>query len=273
MLEPIRDSEALARKVRGDVLRMAHASGLSHVGSSLSCVDMVACVYSAMLEDFKVPILECEDFFFLSKGHAASTLYATLWELGCFAGDLVSDYGQDGKLLMSHVSNEVPGVSFSFGSLGHGPSVGLGTAWGQSRDGLGAIRRTFVLMGDGEMAEGAVWEALLLAKNLQISNLVLLVDLNSLQSLGSTPASLSEASLVSKLEAFDCQVRVVDGHNHEGLRGALVESGLSGDSPWVIVCKTTKGKGVSFMENKLLWHYKSPSDDELDKALSEVADV
>lgn len=273
MLEPIRDSEVLARKVRSDVLRMAHSSGLSHVGSSLSCVDMVACVYSAMLQDFKSPIRECKDLFFLSKGHAASTLYATLWELGYYAGDLVADYGQDGKLLMSHVSNEVPGVSFSFGSLGHGPSVGLGTAWSQSKDDRGAIRRTFVLMGDGEMAEGAPWEALLLGKNLQISNLVLLVDLNGIQGLGTTPDSLSEDSLVSKLEAFDCQVRVVDGHNHERLKGALMESGMSGVSPWVIVCKTTKGKGVSFMENKLLWHYKSPSDDELDKALAEVSDV
>jgi transketolase len=271
-LEPIRDSEGLARKVRGDVLRMAHSSGLSHVGSSLSCVDMVASLYSVMLRDFKVPILECEDLFLLSKGHATSTLYATLWELGCFPGDLVSDYGKDGKPLMSHVSSEVPGVSFSFGSLGHGPSVGLGSAWGQAANYQGAIRRTFVLVGDGELAEGAVWESLLLAKDLRISNLVLLVDLNGIQSLGSTPSSLSEDSLIAKLKAFDCQVRVADGHNHQELRDVLWEAGLSGNSPWVIVCRTIKGKGVSFMENKLLWHYKSPSDEELDRALSEVSD-
>jgi transketolase len=224
-----------------------------------------------MLRNFKVPIHACEDVFLLSKGHATSTLYATLWELGFFLGDLVTDYGQDGKTLMSHVSSEVPGVSFSFGSLGHGPSVGLGSAWGQSANNHRPIRRTFVLVGDGELAEGAVWESLLLAKDQKVSNLVLLVDLNGIQSLGSTPSSLAEDSLVAKLKAFDCQVRVVDGHNHKELGGVLNEAGLSGDSPWVIVCRTLKGKGVSFMENKLLWHYKSPSDDELDRALKEVS--
>ena len=269
-MKPIRDSEALAKLVRGDVLRMAHSSGLSHVGSSLSCVDMVACVYSEMLQDFSTPISECGDLFLLSKGHAASTLYAALWELGCFSGDLVADYGQDGQPYMSHISSEVAGVSFSFGSLGHGPAVGLGSAWSQWSKKSGGIQRTFVLVGDGELAEGSIWETLLLANNLQIPNLVLLVDLNGIQSLGSTPPSLGENSLVSKLNAFDCQVRIVDGHNHSLLKETLRESGLSGSSPWVVVCRTVKGYGVSFMENKLLWHYKSPNDEELDRALSEV---
>jgi len=271
VLQPPQDSEILAKLVRSDVIRMAHSSGLSHVGSSLSCVDMVACVYSEMLQDFSAPISECGDVFLLSKGHAASTLYATLWELGFFPGDLVADYGQDGQPFMSHISSEVPGVSFSFGSLGHGPAVGLGSAWSQWSKRNGGVQRTFVLVGDGELAEGAIWETLLLADNLQIPNLVLLVDLNGIQSLGSTPSSLGENSLVSKLNAFNCQVRVVDGHNHSLLKETLRESGLSGNSPWVIVCRTVKGKGVSFMENKLLWHYKSPNDEELDSALSEVS--
>ena len=263
-------STSLAKLVRSDVIKMAHASGLSHVGSSLSCVDLLSCVYSEMLHDFTVPISSMDDVFLLSKGHATSALYAVLWRIGFFPGDLVSLYGQDGENYMSHVSNRVPGVSFSFGSLGHGPPIGLGIAWAQKQTNARKVKRTFVLVGDGELAEGSIWEALLLAEELKASNLVLIVDMNGIQSLGSTPPGLTETALATKLRAFGCQVSVVDGHDHLSIKSALTESGKSGITPWAIVCRTVKGKGVSFMENELLWHYRAPDDTELDVALAEV---
>jgi transketolase len=209
---------------------------------------------------------ESRDRFILSKGHACVAVYSTLAEVGIIPKAQLETYGDDFSWLMNHISHKVNGVEFSTGSLGHGLPFGVGKALAAKA--RGETWRTFVLLSDGEMDEGANWEALMFAAHHKLSNLTAIIDYNKLQSLDSVANTLGLEPLADKLKAFGCSVHEIDGHDHQLLAEAL--SSVANESPTVIVAHTTKGKGVSFMENRVEWHYKNPNDEQLALALAEL---
>ncbi len=248
---------------------MVHRAKASHVGSCFSIVDALAVLYSrVMILRPQDPKWEDRDRFILSKGHAAAAVYATLASVGVLQREDLQTYGADGSLYMTHVSHKIRGVEFSSGSLGHGLPFGTGKALAALRQ--GRPWRVFVMLSDGEMDEGSNWEAMMFAAHHKLDNLVAIIDYNKLQSLTTIADTLALEPLVDKLSAFGWSVREVDGHDH-----AALESNLRG-APWklgrpsVLVMHTTKGKGVSFMENRVEWHYKSPNDEQLASARAEL---
>ena len=241
----------------------------SHIGSALSIADLVAVLYGGVLRvDPDQPDWPQRDRFILSKGHACVAVYAALAARGFISESDLLTYGADNSPLMNHISHKVPGVEFSTGSLGHGLSFGVGKALAAKRQGLDW--RTFVLMSDGELGEGSNWGALLVGAHHQLDNLVAIIDYNKLQSLTSVERTLNMEPLVQKLEAFGWSVRSVDGHDHGLLEAALRGAPWSTHRPSVLIANTTKGKGVSFMENQVQWHYRTPSDVQLAEALAEI---
>lgn len=205
----------------------------------------------------------------MSKGHAGAAVYAALAERGFFDVERLAEHYQNGSIFSGHVSHVgVPGVELSTGSLGHGLSVGAGMAW-RARC-IEASWRAFVLLSDGECDEGSIWEAALFAAHHRLSNLVAVVDYNKLQSLTTTQATLALEPFADKWRAFGWDVVEVDGHNHASLVGAVDVTVTPGGRPRCVIAHTVKGKGVSFMENEVLWHYRSPSPVELARALAEV---
>lgn len=270
MTDPQRHTLSLARIVRRSSLAMVSRANASHIGSALSIADIVAVLYGdVMRTDPCDPQLRERDRFILSKGHACVAVYAALAALGFFSDDELLDYAKDGSVMMSHISHKVPGVEFSTGALGHGLPFGVGKALAAKK--LGQDWRTFVLLSDGELDEGSNWEALMFAAHHRLDNLVAIVDYNKLQSLGSVEETLNLEPLVSKFKAFGCLVKEVDGHDHNSLREALCRTHDNSAKPLVVVAHTTKGKGVTFMENKVEWHYKAPSAEQLELALKELS--
>jgi transketolase len=210
------------------------------------------------------------DRFILSKGHAAAALYAVLAERGFFPKSWLETYGQNRSRLAGHVTRHgVPGVEFSTGSLGHGLSLGCGVALAAKRSGQSF--HCFVLVGDGECEEGSIWEAAMFAAHHALDNLVVIVDHNRWQGLGTVDDVLSLGDLAGKWSAFGWQAKQVDGHDHLALDRELMASLEGRGRPTAIVADTVKGKGVSFMEDELIWHYKSPDDAQLEQALREVS--
>lgn len=265
----MRDSETLARAIRRDALQMVHAASASHIGSALSIADILAVLYAHVLRlDPAEPRAADRDRFILSKGHACVAVYAALANTGVIPHDSLRTYGQDHSLLMNHVSHKVPGVEFSTGSLGHGLPFGVGKALSAKKRGY--PWRTFVLLSDGELGEGSNWEALLFAAHHQLDNLVAIIDYNNLQSLTTVADTLGVEPLVDKFAAFGCIPRQVDGHDHRDLLGALQAVPWNPGRPSVLIAQTIKGKGVSFMENRVEWHYKTPRLEQLAQALAEV---
>jgi transketolase len=265
-VEVVRRS-ALALRIHA--LRMVHRVKASHLGSCLSMADLVACLYWGTLNiDPLNPEWENRDRFILSKGHAAALLYAALAERGFFSVEDLGTYNQPGSYLTGHINSEVPGVEFSSGSLGHGLPVGCGLALAAKRDRLSW--RTFVLVSDGELDEGSNWEAILFAPHHKLDNLVLIVDYNKIQSFGRVSEVLALHPLADKFRSFNWTVTEIDGHNLNEIRAALSDVRAASGRPTVILAHTTKGKGISFMEDQLMWHYKSPSDVQLHAALAEL---
>ena len=207
------------------------------------------------------------DRVLLSKGHACVALYSALCVLEFFDEDLMMTYGDDYSPFMNHASHYVPGVEISTGALGHALPIGCGKAFAARLK--GECWHTFVILSDGEMQEGSNWEALMYASHHCLSNLTIVVDYNNMQSLTTVDKTLSLIPLDQKLESFGWKAIVVDGHCHEALQQALLEA-RSNYLPTAIIMKTIKGKGISFMENKVEWHYKSPNDTELKNAIDEV---
>jgi transketolase len=233
-----------AHEARRLVLECALASGSCHIGSSLSLVDVLTVLYRRVLAP--------GDAFLLSKGHAAAGFYAVLARAGAIDPEaLVDGYCRDGGTFPGHPERGLPGVEITGGSLGHGLSIALGRALAARHDGAGA--RTFCLLGDGELNEGSVWEALSLAGHLGLGNLVAIVDANGLQGLGRAADVLDLEPLGAKLAAFGWETRECDGHDHAALAEALVP----GSRPIAVVARTVKGYGVDFMEDELMWHYRS----------------
>jgi transketolase len=264
------DSQALARFVRRSVVEMTSRGKSSHVGSCLSITDILAVLYSGVLSvDPADPEDADRDFFILSKGHAGAAVYATLAGRGFFEPAKLEQHYQNGSLMSGHVSHKgIAGVEVSTGSLGQGLSLGAGIALASRLD--GHSRRVIVLMSDGECDEGSVWEAAMFAAHFRLSRLMAVIDYNKLQSLTSTEQTIGLEPFEDKWRAFGWEVRRCDGHDHAALGGTLGRP-AAGDRPVVVICDTTKGKGVSFMENSVLWHYRAASEDELARALKELA--
>jgi transketolase len=246
---------------------MVAAANASHIGSALSIADILAVLYGGVMRYSAAdPQWQERDRLILSKGHACVALYSALAEIGTFPKTDLIDYGKDFSWLMNHASHKVPGVEFSTGALGHGLPVAVGKCLAARS--VKSNWRTFVIVSDGEMDEGSNWEALMFAAHHRLDNLCVLIDYNKLQSLGSVADTLGLEPLVSKLEAFGAAVVEIDGHDHPSLIAAL--KSFPNGRPRVILAHTMKGKGVSFMENKVVWHYKSPNSEELALALAEL---
>ena len=264
------DTKLFATRMRRNAVSMVHRARASHIGSALSIVDIVAVLYAKIMRINPLnPKWEGRDRFLLSKGHACVAIYAALAEAGFITEESLKIYGQDHSLLMNHISHKVSGVEFSTGSLGHGMSFGVGKALAAKRQKQNW--RTFVLLSDGELGEGSNWEAFMFAAHHRLDNLIAIIDYNKLQSLTTVEKTLRIEPLAEKLKAFGWEVREVDGHDHTPLTDALGTTPWVTDKPSILVCHTIKGKGVSFMENSVDWHYKSPTDQQLAQALEELS--
>lgn len=259
----------LSREVRKDILKMVHESKASHVGSAFSTVELLVVLYKLILKiNPENPTDKKRDRFLLSKGHACTALYAILAEMGYFEKRLLDDYSKDGSIFMSHINSEVPGVEFSTGSLGHALPVGLGVA-------LAAKSRkedwkTYVLLSDGELNEGSNWEAFLMAPHLKLDNLFVLIDCNKIQAMGFTKDIINTEPLEEKFINFGWEVNRVDGHSYKLIFESLEKINKINGKPKILIADTVKGKGVSFMENNLAWHYRSPSVDEFKLGIDEI---
>ncbi len=266
---PSTDTAALARRMRASALQMVHRAKASHIASALSICDIVAVLYGQVLRlDPSQPKAAQRDRFILSKGHSCVAVYAALAERGFITYDDLLGYGQDHSALMNHISHKVAGVEFSTGSLGHGLPFGTGKALAAKR--MQADWKTFVLMSDGELGEGSNWEAMLFAAHHQLDNLVAIIDYNKLQSLTTVDKTLRLEPLADKFTAFGWQVQEVDGHDHAALAAALGSTPWSAGKPSMLIAHTTKGKGVSYMEDKVEWHYRTPNAEQLAQALAEL---
>lgn len=263
-------NKEFAKKIRVETLKMIYDSGSSHIGSAFSYIDILAVLYNKILKvDPKNTQDPIRDRFILSKGHACSSLYATLAIKGFFPiNDLVS-YGKNGSNLMNHVSHKVQGVEFSTGSLGHGLPFAVGKA--KALKLKETKSKIFVLIGDGELAEGSNFEAMLFASHHKLDNLILIIDNNNLQSLTTVKETLNIYPIDKKFEAFGWDFSNVDGHDFNALHEVFGNfiSNLNG-KPKVIIAKTIKGKGISFMENSVDWHYKSPNKKQLEEGLNQI---
>lgn len=260
-------SKDFAISIRKHILRMVHNSGGSHIASALSIVDIISVLYNEILKvDNKNPNWKERDRFILSKGHACTPIYATLAELNFFSITDLELYGKNDSFLMNHISHKVPGVEFSTGALGHGLPFGVGKAKVAML--LNENWKTFVLLSDGELDEGSNWEAFMFASHHRLNNLTAIIDYNKLQSLDTIEKTLGLEPLNEKFKSFGWDVFEVDGHDYAQIARALNDN--TNLNPKVIIAHTTKGKGVSFMENKVEWHYKTPNEVELEHALSEL---
>lgn len=268
------NSEELAWKIRRHGIEMTHLSGGSHIGAILSVADIIAVLYSGVMNiDPKNPKKIDRDRFILSKGHAGASIYAALAENGFFEVEELKTHYQNGSRLSGHVSHHLPGVDFSTGSLGHGLSAGVGMAYVAKKD--GKSHKVYVVLGDGECDEGSVWEAALFANHFRLNNLVAIVDHNHMQSMDFQENTLEIENFGEKWKAFGWNVIEVDGNSHEELNVAFEQaeklSKEEAHKPTVIIANTIKGCGVSFMQNDILWHYRFPHEGwEYDCAVAEL---
>ena len=260
---------ALAARLRAHAVRMTNRARASHVGSCLSMADILAVLYgAAMRVDPARPDWEERDRLVVSKGHAAAIVYAVLAEQGFISIAELETYAQDGSRLAGHVTKTVPGVECSTGSLGHGLPVAAGMALAAKR--AGSDWRAFCILSDGELDEGSNWEAIQFAQHAKLDQLIAIVDYNKIQSFGSV-AEVSELHpLADKFRAFNWGVHEIDGHDHAALTAALTAPPVLEARPTVVIAHTVKGKGVSFMENLLAWHYRNPDDEQVIAALAEL---
>ncbi len=260
-------TQDLAKKIRLHALRMVTDAKASHIGSALSIADIVAVLYGEILKfDCNQPKLFERDRFILSKGHACTVVYAALAEVGFFPVSKLKDYGKNYSNFMAHISHKVPGVEFSTGSLGHGLPFAVGKALAAKKNNLDW--GVFTLLSDGELDEGSNWEAIMFAAHHQLDNLTIIIDYNNLQSLDTVRNTLGLEPLLDKFISFGADVSEINGHMHDQLIAALAKPAI--DKPKVVIARTTKGKGVSFMENQVAWHYKNPTEEQLSLALREV---
>ena len=267
--QELQECKELAKKIRKHTLRMVCAGKSGHIGSMLSTADIYPVLYKHFLKvDPQNPKWADRDRFLLSKGHGGAALLARLAELGFFPKDWLNRYYCDDGRLSGHISHHIPGVEFSTGSLGHGLPVACGMAMAAKRD--GKSHRIVVMSSDGDLNEGSSWEAIMLAGQHHYDNLTMLVDYNRIQALGFSKDIMNLEPLGPKLEIFGWKAVEVDGHDPQAIEAALQALPLEKGKPSAIICRTTKGKGVSFMENEYKWHYGGLTEELRDKALAEV---
>ena len=260
----------VAAVLRGEVIRLSHKAGTPHLGSSLSCIDILAAAYWSVLNiDPKKPNDPGRDRLILSKGHAATSLYAALAHRGYFPASELDDYNIDGGKLAEHPGPGcVPGVEAATGSLGHGLGLGLGmTLAGRIQ---GHKFRTFVIMSDGECNEGSVWEAALFAAAQKLDNVCVIVDFNKWQATGRSQEVMALDPFAAKWAAFGWNAIETDGHDIAGLVRLMSGAPAVPGKPTAIIAHTVKGKGVSFMEDDNNWHYRIPTAAEVTTAFNEL---
>lgn len=237
---------------------MHFESGVGHIGGNLSALDAMLIVFHEYLHDL--------DKFVLSKGHAAGALYTTLWSMGRLQDQDLNSFHKDNTLLAGHPpARGIADIAFATGSLGHGMSLAAGTALAFKLNGKDT--RVVCLTSDGEWQEGSTWEALIFACHHQLFNLTVLVDHNNLQGFGSTSDVASMSPLWEKLKGFDVDMQIIDGHDHEAIRAALEGKR---QRLRIVILRTVKGHGVSFMENQMEWHYLPLTGDQYRKAIEEI---
>lgn len=257
-------------KIRKSILDMAYAGSTVHIGCAFSIVELLAVLYRKHLRfDVKYSDDPNRDYLVLSKGHGVMTQYACLHELGWLKNEDLSNYFGNGTRLKGLADAHIPGIEATTGSLGHGLSVGVGLA-------LAAKLKTtdqvcYSLVGDGELNEGAIWEAVMFAAHFKLDNLIVIVDQNGFQAMGSTDEVMGLGSVESKFLAFGFDAVTIDGHNEQAIDQAYTDlKARSNGKPKAIVARTIKGKGVSFMENDNIWHYTRLTPENHARAVSEV---
>jgi len=270
--DEIKEIEETAKKLRRHIVRMIHNAKSGHPGGSLSSIDILTVLYTKVMKHFpdwdKNPDFENRDRFVLSKGHASAAIYSILAHCGYFPEDELLEYRKFGTKLQGHpCCSKLKGIEVSTGSLGQGLSIACGMGLGIKADKKSA--RVYVLLGDGELQEGSVWEAAMNAAHYKLNNITAIVDRNRLQIDGCTENVMAVGDVAKKFEAFGWNTIEIDGHNIQEIYKAL-EASKESDKPTVIVANTVKGKGVSFMENQAGWHGKCPNDEQLAQALAEL---
>lgn len=266
---PFSNAKLLANESRKQIVRITSLAKASHVASALSVVDILAFLYSGSANINSMNIDDADrDIVILSKGHSAAALYSVLALQGFFPINWLDLYCQDDAPLGGHVTSKgVPGVELSTGSLGHGLPYGLGIAL--SRKMTNSPGRVFVVMSDGECDEGTTWESAMIANHHNLKNLTVIIDRNRIQSLAATEDTLKLEPFADKWAAFGWEVKDVDGHDFEQLKDAISNQ----NKPTCVIANTTKGKGVDFMQNSVLWHYKSPSEDDVKNAIKQIEEA
>lgn len=261
--------EEVAKEIRKKIYQIAHHAGGGHMGASFSMADIISVLYfdDVLRYDAKNPEWEDRDKFILSKGHASYALYAVLAKAGYFSEEELRHVGKVGSKFGGHPKmNEIPGVEASTGALGHGLSFAIGIAYANKMDEKDS--HVYVVMGDGECQEGSVWEGALSAPTLELDNLTVVVDYNKLQAMDNLETIVRMKPFADKWKAFGWNVLEIDGHNYDEIKRALLTR--KKDKPTLIVANTIKGKGVSFMENVPIWHYRMPNEQELAILMNEL---
>ena len=256
--------------MRRDTFILCHKARHGHLGSAFSMVDVLVALYHNFLRvDPKHPDDPKRDRFILSKGHGCESLYVALAHKGFFSEKDLNTFLKDGTIFAGHTNHAVPGVELSTGSLGHGLPVAVGMAYAAKLS--GGTYRMVVMLSDGECDEGAVWEAALAARQHKLDNLLAIVDYNKIQGFGRTKDVLDLEPFAQKWEAFGWNVKEIDGHNMIEIMETLKKIPFEAGKPSVILAHTVKGKGVSFMEDTIDWHYWTPTDEHLAQAMTELA--
>ena len=267
----LEEIQQLAVKIRRHVVQMAARGKTSHVGSALSCVDLLAALYFRIMNIFpgRWQDEDC-DRFILSKGHGVMAWFATLAERGFFDPAMLTEYCVDGGRLGEHPeAGSAPGIAVTTGSLGHGLSIGLGIALAKKMK--QSSSRVFVILSDGECNEGSIWEAAMYAAHQKVDNLIVLVDDNQMQAMGKSFTINAVEPLGEKWKAFGWAVKEIDGHNLSEILQAGERLPLEPGKPNAIIAHTLLGKGVSYMEDRILWHYQIPSEEQVKIAMTELA--
>jgi len=264
------DLRELARRIRRHAIEMTHRAGSSHVASSLSMAELLAVLYGNILRVTPATVSDPDrDRLILSKGHGCAGLYAVLAECGFFPLTWLESFYLDGAKLAGHATvHGVPGIEVSTGALGHGLSIACGLALAAKLD--ARPFRVFTVLSDGECDEGSIWEAAMFAPQHRLDNLVAIVDYNKIQSLGRVADVLDLEPFAAKWAAFRWAVREIDGHDVNQIQEVLAAVPFEPGKPSCVIAHTVKGKGVRFMEDSLLWHYRSPQGEEFQQAMAQL---
>jgi transketolase len=265
--ETVEERAISSRKIKRIILDQSKRAHVGHIGSALSIADIIAALYGSVL-CIPDPDDPDRDRFVLSKGHAALAVYAALFLKGWLTEETLNTYCADGSLLGAHAEHALKGVDFSTGSLGHGLSMGAGAALAARLQ--HSSRRVFVLVSDAECNEGSLWEAVMFAAHHRLANLIAIIDLNGQQAFGYTDQVLSLTPMAERWRAFGWDVQEVNGHDVEAITETIAGLNTASGPPHVLVAHTVFGKGVSYMERQIKWHYWPMSDAEYRQALEEI---